>query len=94
MKVEWSGGETGPEASPVLFLLFGLYLGEEDMQFWVERNENKWSVWRGRGKICPVVPLFRSGGEHRENQQKKIQNIVPLQSPQHTLLFKYIKGLA
>lgn len=33
VKVEWSGGETGPEASPVLFLLFGLYLGEEDMRF-------------------------------------------------------------
>lgn len=29
VKVNWSGGETGPVAAPVLFFLFGLYWGED-----------------------------------------------------------------
>lgn len=60
-KVKWRGGETGSEASSVLFLLFWLYWVEENMQIWVERDENKWQMWRGRSIICPI-PLFRSEG--------------------------------
>lgn len=77
VKVNWSGGETGPVAAPVLFFLFGLYWGEEDMLIWVERDGNNGSVCRGRSIICPVVDFSEVGVGHRVNQQK-IQNIVPL----------------
>lgn len=39
VKVNWSGGETGPVAAPVLFFCLGFTGGEEDMLIWVREME-------------------------------------------------------
>lgn len=44
---------------------------EETMRTWVERKENTWQIWRGRSIICPVAPLFRSGGTIEKTHKRR-----------------------